>query len=204
MKNGRLVFVALLAMAAFQAVGCTSGSDSDNDGIDDDLDNCPTVANNNQLDTDNDGVGDLCDNCPNDVNSTQVDTDGDGMGDVCDTTGGNPTQGIFRLSWTLMDNTGPITCASVNADKAFMVFTRDSDSMGFSEIYDCADMAGDTAPFTLDTYQLVPTLVDCLDANCDTHNTVSMIDNPAMLDFSTCDSIEGQSCIVEQGIQFNF
>lgn len=37
--------------------------DSDHDGIDDDLDNCPFVANADQLDTDGDGRGDVCDNC---------------------------------------------------------------------------------------------------------------------------------------------
>jgi len=37
--------------------------DSDHDGIDDDLDNCPFTPNTDQLDTDGDGVGDVCDNC---------------------------------------------------------------------------------------------------------------------------------------------
>jgi len=37
--------------------------DSDHDGIDDDLDNCPFTANADQLDRDGDGIGDVCDNC---------------------------------------------------------------------------------------------------------------------------------------------
>src|SRR5271154_5753214 len=37
--------------------------DSDGDGIDDSLDNCPYVPNPNQADADGDGVGDVCDNC---------------------------------------------------------------------------------------------------------------------------------------------
>jgi rhodanese-related sulfurtransferase len=38
--------------------------DSDEDGINDDLDNCPDNSNSDQVDTDTDGVGDLCDVCP--------------------------------------------------------------------------------------------------------------------------------------------
>jgi len=37
--------------------------DSDHDGIDDSLDNCPFVANADQSDLDGDGVGDACDDC---------------------------------------------------------------------------------------------------------------------------------------------
>lgn len=38
--------------------------DSDDDGIPDSTDNCPTVPNPDQADTDGDGVGDACDACP--------------------------------------------------------------------------------------------------------------------------------------------
>jgi hypothetical protein len=38
-----------------------SGGDTDGDGVCDDTDNCPTVANADQADTDGDGVGDACD-----------------------------------------------------------------------------------------------------------------------------------------------
>jgi len=77
-------------------------TDSDGDGIPDDQDNCPTVANADQADSDGDGIGDACDtvdpvdsdmdgipddedNCPNTPNADQSDIDGDGIGDACDT-----------------------------------------------------------------------------------------------------------------------
>lgn len=44
--------------------------DSDQDGIINYFDNCPTNANINQLDTDQDGVGDVCDACPIPINLT--------------------------------------------------------------------------------------------------------------------------------------
>ena len=40
-------------------------SDSDNDGVKDDVDNCVATANADQADSDNDGIGDACDSTPN-------------------------------------------------------------------------------------------------------------------------------------------
>jgi len=44
--------------------GGTSGFDQDGDGISDASDNCPTIANANQLNTDYDSQGDVCDSTP--------------------------------------------------------------------------------------------------------------------------------------------
>ena len=72
-------------------------ADTDDDGILDASDNCPTIANEDQLDKDNNGIGDACedfdhdgvinakDNCPTVPNKLQKDEDFDGVGDKCDT-----------------------------------------------------------------------------------------------------------------------
>ena len=46
----------------WETAGCV---DSDEDGVNDDLDNCPAIFNPSQRDSDGDGGGDTCDpNCP--------------------------------------------------------------------------------------------------------------------------------------------
>ncbi|MEM7359390.1 MAG: thrombospondin type 3 repeat-containing protein [Pseudomonadota bacterium] len=72
-------------------------ADSDDDGVPDESDNCPLIANTDQVDQDEDGLGDVCDtdldgdevdnaidNCPLISNPLQEDLDGDGAGDDCD------------------------------------------------------------------------------------------------------------------------
>ena len=49
------------------------GLDSDDDGIEDGRDTCPTIYDPEQKDSDGDGVGDACDNCQLVANATQTD-----------------------------------------------------------------------------------------------------------------------------------
>lgn len=69
----------------------------DRDGVQDSIDNCPKIANSDQLDTDNDGKGDMCDpdadndgipnehdNCPIAYNPDQQDANSNGVGDLCE------------------------------------------------------------------------------------------------------------------------
>lgn len=91
-------------------IDCAGGNcpppvtDSDNDGVPDDSDNCPNTPNPDQADADSDGSGDVCDvcpfdpnndadgdglcgdvdNCPDTANPDQADYDSDGSGDACD------------------------------------------------------------------------------------------------------------------------
>ena len=76
----------------------TAVSDTDNDGILDDVDNCVNTPNPDQADIDGNGIGDVCqdtdgdgvldinDNCPTEANTDQADVDGNGIGDACQDT----------------------------------------------------------------------------------------------------------------------
>ena len=87
----------LLLLLALVVSGCWSGiddydrehpsdplADSDRDGTLNVEDNCPAIANPEQLDADGDGVGDPCDLCPGHPSPANRDSDEDGLGDACD------------------------------------------------------------------------------------------------------------------------
>jgi rhodanese-related sulfurtransferase len=65
----------------YETVTCV---DTDGDGTNNDLDNCPAILNPGQDDADSDDIGNVCDNCVNDYNPLQIDCDNDGVGDICD------------------------------------------------------------------------------------------------------------------------
>jgi len=107
--------VSILSLAFVLAhPGAALAADTDADGVDDAIDNCPLVANPFQTDFDGDAIGNACDTCtdidadgvgdpgyPNVCaspdncqfasNPGQLDTDEDGRGDDCDTSPGTST-----------------------------------------------------------------------------------------------------------------
>jgi hypothetical protein len=61
-SNGRAMSPSTESMTyTITGTGVCGPSDMDRDGVPDEQDNCPTVANPNQADADRDGKGDLCD-----------------------------------------------------------------------------------------------------------------------------------------------
>lgn len=99
--------------------------DTDRDGVNDNVDNCPTTFNQDQADGDGDGVGNACDNCPSIANPNQANSDGDRYGDACDACG--PGQ----------DNDGDNVCVTVdNCPFSYNPDQRDSDGDGAGDACD--------------------------------------------------------------------
>ena len=89
-------------------------SDTDDDSIPDQRDNCVQLANPDQLDINQNGRGDVCDdfdrdsiinsldNCPDTPNRQQADEDNDGIGDDCDTEESRVTEKYAWIPWAAM------------------------------------------------------------------------------------------------------
>lgn len=131
-------------------LNCSSGADSDGDGLADVCDNCPQVTNPDQSDLDYDGVGDLCDpciidvnndidqdgrcaqddNCPSVANPDQADADHDGVGDVCDPC--TDTDGDHYGNPGYPAN----TCALDNCPDVYNPYDEDDDNDGVGNTCD--------------------------------------------------------------------
>lgn len=124
--------------ADHDGLGDACDTDSDNDGVPNGTDNCPTVSNASQTDSDGDGRGNACDNCPTASNVNQADGDGDGVGDACDDC---PAVSDPGQADTDQDGKGNAcdNCATVsNADQA----NSDGDAFG-NACDNCPYAAGD-------------------------------------------------------------
>ena len=125
-------------------------ADADGDGIEDDSDNCASVANADQLDTDSDGLGNACDddddgdgieddsdNCASVANANQLDTDSDGLGNSCDN-----------------DDDGDGVADTTDAFPLDSAETTDTDGDGTGNNEDTDD-DGDTILDTADVFPLI-------------------------------------------------
>jgi len=127
-------------------------TDGDNDGVADGADNCPGVANADQLDTDGDGLGNVCDNCAGVPNADQLDADGNGIGDACEAPVDTDRDGIADAD----DN-----CPEVaNPDQA------DADGDGTGDACEPADTDADGITDDLDNCPTTPN-ADQADADGD-------------------------------------
>lgn len=139
--------------------GRADSGDSDNDGVNDADDACPTIAGQatdgcpvestpdtepeTAPDGDGDGVSDDADNCPLVANSEQQDSDADGEGDACDATPVGPDA----------DGDG-IADSSDNCPADANPEQRDTDGDGTGDVCDTqsgeADEDGDGTPDSTD------------------------------------------------------
>ena len=181
--------------------------DSDNDGVADDEDNCPTIFNPEQnlstfyADQDGDGLGDTSnsvdaceapagfvdnddDNCPTVANADQTDTDGDGQGDACDTD--DDGDGVPDVN----------DCAPLDASiGAAQTYYADADGDGFGNPNSSTQLCAPTAGF-------VTNANDCNDSNAAVNpNAAEVCDG---ID-NDCDGQvdEGLNCGAETAIRIN-
>ncbi len=125
--------------------------DADEDGIADDVDNCPNTYNPDQTNNDSDSHGDACDNCPYVANENQSDIDGDLVGDACDNciSDSNPLQEDGDA-----DGVGDI-CD--NCPDVYNPGQEDANSNGVGDACDwvCGDVTGDGNVNLLDILFLI-------------------------------------------------
>ncbi len=132
LRDDNMVFASTYGRGVFSGqFEIDPAGDLDGDGVLNDVDVCPQVANADQADSDGNGIGDVCqdtdsdtildinDNCPEHSNVDQADSDGNGVGDAC---GDSDGDGILD---------GDDNCISMaNADQ------KDTNGNGIGDVCD--------------------------------------------------------------------
>jgi len=125
-------------------------TDSDNDGIEDSLDNCPNTPSDTTVDangcalvtvtdSDNDGVEDTLDNCPNTPSDSSVDSTGCVIITVTDSDNDGIEDSLDNCPNTPSDTT-------VDANGCALVTVTDSDNDGVEDILDnCPNTPSDSS-----------------------------------------------------------
>ena len=128
--------------------------DSDNDGVTDGEDNCPSVSNADQADADGDNIGDVCDPCPGDDKN---DADNDG---VCAGTGFQPPKTGDQDNCPTVSNAGQ---ANADGDALGDACEDDLDNDTYLAIAYGGQDCDDSDPTV---YPGAPELSDGKDNNC--------------------------------------
>ncbi len=99
------------AQAILVAVGVCA--DADGDGVQDGIDNCPGVANFDQLDADGDGVGDACESgCGNGVRDAAEECDGADLGGASCASLGYDGGSLVCTAACMLDRQGCYACGN--------------------------------------------------------------------------------------------
>ena len=147
---------------------CSSGggeqpTDSDGDGVEDALDNCPNTANAGQADNDGDGIGNACDstpdgepvdtdsdgvnddvdNCPAVANAGQEDNDGDGIGNACDST---PDGDVACTEYTA-SNYSHVQAGRATTTGGYVYAAGSGDNLGLYNIFVTTTLAETSADY---------------------------------------------------------